>query len=42
MAEPIKGLFQERTIQLARPADFDQDTFRDRVPRYMVMLTRRR
>ena len=38
----LKGLFQERTIQLPRLADFDEDTFRDRVPRYMVMLTRRR
>jgi len=38
----LKGLFQERTIQLPRLADFDEDTFRDRVPCYMVMLTRRR
>ena len=38
----LKGLFQERTIQLPRLADFDEDTFRDRVPRYMVMLTGRR
>jgi NAD(P)H dehydrogenase (quinone) len=38
----LKGLFQERTIQLPPLADFDEDTFRDRVPCYMVMLTRRR
>lgn len=38
----LKGLFQEQTIQLPPLADFDEDTFRDRVPRYMVILTRRR
>jgi NAD(P)H dehydrogenase (quinone) len=37
-----KGLFQEQTIQLPRLADFDEETFRDRVPRFMVILTRRR
>jgi len=37
-----KGLFQEQTIQLPRLADFDEDTFRDQVPRYMVILTRGR
>jgi NAD(P)H dehydrogenase (quinone) len=35
----LKGLFQEQTIQLPRLADFDEDTFRDRVPRYMVILS---
>jgi NAD(P)H dehydrogenase (quinone) len=38
----LKGLLQERSIQLPHLADFDEGTFRDRVPRYMVMLTRHR
>jgi NAD(P)H dehydrogenase (quinone) len=38
----LKGLFQEPTIKLPSLADFDEETFRDRVPRYMVILTGRR
>ena len=38
----LKGLFQESTIKLPSLADFDEETLRDRLPRFMVILTRRR